>query len=205
MPVDPQTGERLPYPGEAGADPAMGGAPVEPAMAPEGGPGAGDVMAAEGQEAAMRVEQVAAMAPQPEKPYSKKAIETLTKEFNEAVEALGGGALPEIEVNLDSEKGPKWNLPLPAEIFVPLYALGEALKLLPSPELGEKYAYDATTLVNDPALRKMSGQLSKMAKDKELVEVMSQPMGGEPAAEPLPPPQPGALNEEDEMLAAGLE
>ena len=206
MPVDPQTGQALPYPGEPGYDPAMAGPPgAPPAGGPPMPPGPEQVMEAEGQEAGMRVEQIAAMAPQPEKPYSKKAVEKLTKEFNEAVESLGGGALPEIVVNLDSEKGAKWNLPLPPELFVPLYALSEALNMLPAPELSEKYAYDAVSLVDDPALRKMSGQLSKMSKDKKLIEVMSQPMGQEPAGDTLPPPQPGAMGEDDEMLAAGLE
>jgi hypothetical protein len=30
-------------------------------------------------------------------------------------------------------------------------------------------------------------------------------MGQEPAGDTLPPPQPGAMGEDDEMLAAGLE
>lgn len=238
MPVDPKTGQPLPYPGEpgyeeaaaanpeayAGAEagppppggPGAGAPPPMPPMPPEAGmppgpPGPGPegtpegVMGAEGQEAGMRVEQVASMAPQPEKPYSKKAIETLAKEFNETVDALGGGDLPDVEVNLDAEKGAKWNLPLPPEIFVPVFALGEAMKMMPDPELAEKYAFDPLALIDDPSLRKLSGQLSKMSGDKQLIEVMSQPMGGEPEAEELPPPQPGAMTEEDEVLAAGLE
>ena len=220
MPVDPKTGQPLPYPGEPGYEeagpPPMGGPemaggppmPPEAGMppeppAPEGTPEG--VMGAEGQEAGMRVEQVASMAPQPEKPYSKKAIETLAKEFNETVDALGGGDLPDVEVNLDAEKGGKWNLPLPPEIFVPVFALGEAMKMMPDPELAEKYAFDPLALIDDPSLRKLSGQLSKMGGDKQLIEVMSQPMGGGPEAEQLPPPQPGAMTEEDEVLAAGLE
>jgi hypothetical protein len=182
--------------------------PPEPGMPPEAAGPEGTpegVMAAQDQEAGMRVEQVAGMAPQPEKPYSKKAIETLASEFNEAVDALGGGDLPDVEVNLEAEKGAKWNLPLPPEIFVPVFALGEAMKMMPDPELAEKYAFDPLALTDDPALRKLSGQLSKMAGDKQLIEVMSQPMGGEPEAEELPPPQPGAMTEEDEVLAAGLE
>tara|TARA_R100000306_G_C4353027_1_gene131167 strand:- start:496 stop:984 length:489 start_codon:yes stop_codon:yes gene_type:complete len=162
-------------------------------------------MDAEGQEGALRVENVAAMAPQPSKPYSKKAIETLAKEFNEAVDALGGGDLPDVEPNLEAEKGAKWNLPLPPEIFVPVYALNEALKMIPDPEVGEKYGFDPLTLTDDAALRKLSGQLSKMSGDKKLVEVMSQPVGGAEGEEELPPPQPGAMTEEDEILAAGME
>ena len=217
MPVDPRTGQSLPYPGEPGYEEAAaaggpGGAPPmgpegamsPPAPGPEGGalPSADDVMSLEGEEAAMRVEQVAAMAPQPSKPYSKKAIETLAKEFNEAVEALGGGELPDVEPNLDAEKGAKWNQPLPPDIFVPLYALSEALKMIPDPEVGDKYAFDPLQLTDDPALRKLSGQLSKMSGDKNLVESMSAPMGGGEEEEMMPPPEPGAMTEDDEILAA---
>ena len=77
--------------------------PPEPGLPPEAAGPEGTpegVMGAQGQEAAMRVEQVAGMAPQPEKPDCKKAIETLASELNEAVDALGGGYLPDVEVNL---------------------------------------------------------------------------------------------------------
>lgn len=227
MPRDPETGKRLPgkaglYAGEPGAPADAPPAPGGPGgdLPPPGGPGGGppppagpeagatpdQVMEADEEEAGMRVEAVAAMAPEPTKPYSKKAIETLANEFNEAVDALGGGDLPDVEVNLEGEKGNKWSLPLPPEIFVPVYALGEAMKLLPDPEYAEKYAFDPTALTDDPALRKLSGQLSKMGGDKGLIEAMSQPMGG-PAegGEQLPPPQPNALSEEDEQLAAAMQ
>ena len=201
MPVDPQTGESLPYPGEPGAPPA--GAP------PAGGPPAGDVEQMDrmmDDEAAARAEAIASAAPQPKKPFSFQAIKSLIDEFNKAVDALGGGDLPDVAWE-EPEGEKRWDMPLPPEIFVPLVALFEALKMIGDGSMFEKYGLDPEELVDDTALRKAAGQLKRMAKDKDLAEMMQQPIGG-PEGQEMPgeemPPPPGGMEGDDATLAAEM-
>ena len=208
MPIDPQTGEQLPYAGEPGAP--AGAPPMPPggpeAMPPEGAPPPGSPEELEqgmAQEAAARAEAIAAMAPEPEQPYETRTIQTMVDQFNKTVDALGGEALPDVEWTPD---GDKWDAPLPPEIFVPIVALNEALKLIEDGAFFDKYGFDPSTLVSNNDVRKVTASLSKMEKDKKLQEAMSQPIGEVgPAEEAAPPPAPGGMSDEDQMLAEGME
>ena len=237
MPVDPVTGQPLPYPGEPGYEEAMaanpdayaqGGGPPPPggmappmppgapgelgpppgemAPPPGAGPGPEETAAAMDQEAAARVEAMAAAAPVPEKPFAVKAIQTMIGQFNDTIDAMGGEGLPDVEWAAP-EGGAKWENPLPGEIFVPMVALNEALKLVEGGEFYEKYPLDPEEITSYVELRKSTALLKKMEKDKGLSDVMQAPVGGAPEGEEMEeelPPAPGGMTEEDEMLAAGL-
>ena len=199
MPIDPATGQRLPYAGDPGAAP---GAPPMPPGGPEMPPEGAPPMPGGPQDEAMaRVSDIASQAPVPEKPYSVKALNTLQKEFNETLDVLGGGELPPIEVDFGTEK--KWMEPIPPELFVPLVAINEALKMVGEGEFAEKYDFEPLGMVSDVELRKASGQLARMRKDKKLIEAMQAPAEA-PADELGPPPEMGAMSVEDEELASGL-
>jgi len=218
MPIDPATGQRLPYAGEpgapAGAPPTPAGGPGAP---PPGGPGAPppgaeptpeELAALEAENASMRGDIMAEAAPQPEKPYSVKAIDTLIGDFNDTLEALAGTELPDVEWQTPEGAGAKWPNPLPPEIFVPLVALTEALKVVGDGSFYEKHGFEPMELTSDAELRKASASMRKMAKDSDLAEAMQAPMGAAgpgapPESEEMPPP-PGGFEEEDELLAQNL-
>lgn len=157
-------------------------------------------------DASMRAESIAASAPPPSKPYTVRAIQTLVDQFNDTIDALGGEDLPEVEF-MSPEGEKRWEQPLPPAVFVPLVALTESLKLIGTGEYYEKYGFDPVELTDDTALRKASGQLGRMAKDKDLSDMMQQPINGavgeEGSPEEMPPP-PGDFSEEDDMLAAEM-
>ena len=101
MPVDPRTGQQLPYPGEPGYEEAMAANPeayqgeafppggeLPPAgpgaeLSPEqaGAPTPEDITDLEDEQAQLTQDIMTEAAPQPEKPYSVKAIGTLIDEF----------------------------------------------------------------------------------------------------------------------------
>lgn len=138
-----------------------------------------EVMAADQEAAMQRFETIAATAPQPEKPFSVQAIQTLIKQFNETIETLSGGELPDVTWE-PAEKGPKWQQPLPKEIFVPLVALDDAVAMaLGGPQ--PKYKIDPVSILQDAGLRKATAQLVLMQKDKKLIQAIQQPA---PATEP---------------------
>jgi len=232
MPVDPRTGQQLPYPGEPGYEEAMaanpeayqgeafppgGGAAAGPGPGgelPPAGPGAElspeqagaptpeDITDLEDEQAQLTQDIMTEAAPQPEKPYSVKAIGTLIDEFNSTMDSFGAGDLPDITWEA-AEGGDKWDQPLPDEIFMALTVLNEALKVVGDGGFFDKYGMELEQLTSDAELRKATANLKKMGKDKKLVEAMSAPMGGE--EEPLEEtPEPGAFEEDEEMLAANM-
>lgn len=225
MPTDPVTGQQLPYPGEPGYEEALAanpeayaqeGAmppeadampPEEGAMPPEGpGPSPDDVVALEDQEAMMQQEMMGQAAPEPESPFNAKAIGSLIDEFNSTLDAFAGGDIPDVE--WDAPEGEtKWDAPLPPEIYVPLIALNEALKMIGDGEFFDKYGIEPETLTSDAELRKVTANLKKMGKDKKLVEAMQAPIGGEMeegGGTAEMPPAPGTFNEDEQLLAANL-
>jgi len=156
----------------------------------------------------MRGDIMAEAAPQPEKPYSVKAIDTLIGDFNDTLEALAGTELPDVEWQTPEGAGAKWPNPLPPEIFVPLVALTEALKVVGDGSFYEKHGFEPRELTSDAELRKASASMRKMAKDSDLAQAMQAPMGAAgpgapPESEEMPPP-PGGFEEEDELLAQNL-
>lgn len=191
--------------------PPPGPPPAAAAPPPEMGPppGAGTpegVMEADAQEAMARQETIAASAPQPEEPFSVTAIQTLIKQFNDTVEDLGGAELPDVEWTPDTP-GKKWDAPLPPQIFVPIVALRQALDVIGGGAFGEKYDFRPTEITDDTVLRQVTGQISKMGKDKKLVKAMQAPLEGPP--EEAPPergtaPVPSQMTEEDRMLAENM-
>jgi len=208
MPVDPATGAPLPYPGEPGYDPAAAAAPqgmppqgMPPGAPPEGMPPEG--MPPEGG-VPPEIAQIAASAPMPEKPYTVKALETLVKQFNDTMNTLAQGQLPEVDVDFSVVEGNKWDQPLPPQLFVPLVAINEALKMLEGGKYADKYGFDPLEMTSDVEVRKATAQLKRMSKDKKLAEDLMKPdAGGEETAE-ASAPTPGEFAEEDDMLAEGL-
>jgi len=209
MPVDPATGAPLPYPGEPGYDPATAGAmppgaPPPGAMPPEGPPPPG-MPPEQGAPGMVNPElaQIAAQAPMPEKPFAIKALETLVKQFNDTLGKLSGGDLPEVVVDFGDVEGKKWSDPLPPQIFIPLVAINEALRVIEDGKYYDKYGFEPMEITSDVEVRKATAQLKRMAGDKKLADALMAPVeGGEEMAEAGPAP--GEFAEEDEMLAEGL-
>lgn len=166
--------------------------PVPPPMAepmPEGGAPQGDPMA-----------EMEAMAPMPETAYSVQAIKTLVSQFNDTLEALAGGELPDVEWD-PGDAGPKWQEALPLEIFLPLMALDEALTVIAGSEMAKKYELAPTTIKSDGDLRKVSATLRSMEKDKKLAKIMqSQQPATEPGAGGPPPAPQGEMSEDEEAV-----
>jgi hypothetical protein len=204
MPVDPMTGERLPYAGEPGA-PA--GAPPMPPGGPEMPPGAGadpvadDAMRSIEEEQAARMQAVASSAPVPSEAYDVKLINKLVEELNAlASKALGEGAVPEIV--FDAEGDTKWAQPLPGNVFVPLVAVNEM-----ATEMGfDKYTFDPVELGSNAGLRSAAAKIRQMHSDENFIDAVTQaPEEAEPAMEEgdeeLPP---GEFSDEDRELMEAM-
>ena len=215
MPVDPATGQPLPYPGEPGYEEAAaanpdvyaqsGAAPPQEAapMGPEAGaPSPDDIGALEQEEAMMQQEMLAQTAPEPEKPFTVKAIGTLIDEFNSTLDAFAGDDIPDLSWAAPEGES-KWDAPLPPEIYVPLIALNESLKMVEGGEFFDKYGMEPDTITSDPEIRKATANLKKMGKDKKLIEAMQEPIGPAEGA-PGMPPEPGMFDEEEQALAANM-
>ena len=212
MPIDPATGERLPYAGEPGAPagaPPM--PPGGPGMAPPGPPmdpgaaGPEDLAAAEQQEAMAKMEAIAATAPQPKKPYSVKSIQTFAGEVDSAIDALAGTDIPLPEWSPEAG-GDKGDQPLPLEVYAPAVALVEAVRALGDKKF-DKHLFEPTELFSDSELKAASGKVRSMSKDKGLMSALQAPMGGAEEEAPeeggeLPPPD--QMSPEDETLMGAM-
>jgi len=223
MPIDPATGQQLPYQGDpgapAGAPPmppggpgAPMGAPPPPGAAPGGAP-VDDLAAAEQQEAMAKMEAIAATAPVPSKPYSIKAIQTFAGEVDAAIDFLAGVDIPLPAWEPDQamvEKGGKWMEPLPLEVYAPAVALVEAVKMV-SGEAGgkfDKHVFEPTELDSDAALKAASGKARSMTKDKALMKALQAPVegeeGGEAPAEEAELPAAEEMSSEDKELMEAM-
>ena len=210
MPIDPRTGERLP--GEAGLYAEDPGAPAgAPPMPPEGAPpmeGEAEMMPPEGEDPQMQqMMAIAESAPVPSKPYSIKVIDNLVGQFNDTLGKLGGGDIPEVEVDLSGAEKNRWDQQLPPELFLPLVAISEATKVVGEGEFESKYYFDPMELDSDTQLRKATAQLKRMGSDKKFIAAFEEPPGEMEAPEEaeMPPPVTEAMSEEDQTLAAGME
>ena len=231
MPTDPRTGQPLPYPGEPGYEEAMaanpeayaqegmtsdqgmmppdeGMMPPDEGMMPEGdgAPTPDDIAALEQEETGLQQDITSEMAPAPEKPFSVKAIGTLIDEFNSTIDAFAGEEIPDLEWE-STQEGKNWDQPLPPDIFIPLSALDESLKMVGGGEFYDKYGIDLQILTSDPELRKATANLKKMGKDKKLIEAMQEPLSGEEmdmAEQGAMPPEPGLFDEDEQALAASM-
>lgn len=150
-----------------------------------------------------KYEAIAASAPKPKKPYTAVAVNSLIDQFNETIDELGGQDLPNVEVDLAGQD--RWPDPLPAQIFVPMMALFQAVEQVEDGKFAGKYEVMADELVDDTGLRMAAGQLKRMARDAALAKAMQAPVGGAaPApAKRGPPPARGEMSEEDmEMMGS---
>ena len=189
---------------------AGGSAPPPEGMPPEGappeaGPTPEGNMAAMEDERMRQMEAIAQAAPAPEKPYSTKLLSGLSDAINGLVSAID----PNMEQIEFVAEGGKWDQPLPPEIYVPLVLVVTFVS-----NLGEydKYIMDPQEIVNDAAVRKMTGLLGMMKKDKDLIAQMQEPMGEEeeeaPAEGEAPPAgtegEGAEMTEDDEALMAEM-
>lgn len=153
-----------------------------------------------------KYEAIAASAPKPKKPYTAVAVNSLVEQFNDTIDQLGGQDLPNVEVDLGGQD--RWAEPLPAQIFVPMMALFQAVEQVGDGKFAGKYTVTADELVDDPGIRLAAGQLKRMAGDAALAKAMQAPVGGgAPAPAPAkrgPPPTRGEMSEEDKMMMANM-
>ena len=194
MPVDPVTGEQLPYPGDPGYDPNMPMPPGAGQMPPPGGEVTPEMVSEAGQEVGQaQMDQVGAFAPPPTKPYSIKIVKSFASELDKTIDFLAGEDLPLPEWQPNQEmvgKGDKWDAPLPPEVFAPAAALSEAVRMI---DVDGKFAsqnFDATELVDDSTIRSATAKLKLMAKNQELANLLQGPVGmaeGEEGGAPMPP------------------
>ena len=188
MPVDPVTGEEIPYAGEPGAAP---GAPPRPSAGAGAAPmppaGAADqAMQGMEDEQTARMQAVAASAPQPTEAYDVKLIAKLVDELNDlADKALGGDAVPDIEFDAGGES--KLAEPLPGNVFVPLVAVNEMAR-----QLGfDKYTFEPTELNSNAGLR----------KDEDFIAAVTEPQQADADMEqPEETMAPGEFSDEDREL-----
>ena len=151
-----------------------------------------------------KYEAIASSAPKPKKPYTAVAVNSLIDQFNETIDELGGQDLPNVEVDLGGQD--RWPEPLPAQIFVPLAALFQAVEQVDNGKFAGKYTMSMEELVDDTGLRMAAGELKRMARDAALAKAMQAPVGG-PAPAPAkkgPPPAPGAMSEEDMAMMENM-
>ena len=160
MAQEQQMQEMQEMPQEQGMPPADGGATPD------------DVMAAQDQERQAQIEQIAATAPMPDKPYTYKAVDKFADAMNDFV----GKVEPEMQA---AEYNPpegekKLDGQLPPEVYVPFAVIMGFVS-----QLGEyeKYIMNPEDLVSDTALSKASANFGRMKKDKKLMAALQQPVG----------------------------
>lgn len=202
MPIDPVTGESLPYPGEPGGAPQGG----------DMGPSPQEIEQLRAQEADLKMQELSVGAPPPEKPYSIKSIKMFSDQMDKTLDSLAGTdvEIPAWEPDKALvEKGDRWPEPLPPEVFAPAVALVEAIRFVDAEGNYEKYMFEPMELVTDAALKVAAGKLKMMEKDKQLAQDLQSPPGEEVMAEGAePPPMPAGedapLSEDDELLSASM-
>lgn len=191
-----------PEPEEAAQQP-----PMDAEQAPGQAPPADDMD--------MQYQQMAESAPQPEKPFTVKAINTLVKQLNDTLSKLSDEEMPELTFDPGDVKGGKFDSPLPPEVFITLLAVVQLLQMVGGGEFADKYEFDPFTAVTDTDLRKMTAQLKRISKDKKLIEAVKEMTQGEElpgdegpadkagAEEPMAP-APTEMNEDDQELASAM-
>jgi hypothetical protein len=215
MPIDPVTGEQLPYAGEPGAPPDAPpmppGGPGGEMPPPPGGATPEDVMALQEEQSIAQMDALSATAPPPSKPYTVTTVKKFADELDKTIDALAGTDIPIPEWQPDENivDGGKWPEPLPPEIYAPAMALAEAVRMVDAEGNFSEYIFEASGLVSDVELKAAAGKMKLMAKDKELAKLLQAPMEGAPPAEmeaPIPPAgaPPEAMTETDRALMEGM-
>tara|TARA_A100001515_G_scaffold144997_1_gene151220 strand:- start:2675 stop:3247 length:573 start_codon:yes stop_codon:yes gene_type:complete len=136
-------------------------------MPPEGQASPEDVMMAQEEQQRAQIEQIAATAPQPEKPYTYKAIDKFADAMNSFVGSVDE-SMQAAEYN-PPEGEKKLDAPLPAEVYVPFAVIMGFIS-----QLGgyEKYVMNPEDLISDTALAKGAANFKRMGKDKKLMEAL---------------------------------
>ena len=136
-------------------------------MPPEGQATPEDVMGAQEEQQRAQIEQIAATAPQPEKPYTYKAIDKFADAMNDFVGSVDP-SMQAAEYN-PPEGEKKLDAPLPAEVYVPFAVIMGFVS-----QMGgyEKYLMNPEELISDTALAKGAANFKRMGKDKKLMEAL---------------------------------
>ena len=192
----PQEAMAAPPPaGPPGAPPAGAGAPTEQQ--------AFDSME---QERMAQVDAIAATTPQPEKPYTMSLVKKMVDSMNSILSAVSGQDLEQIEFE---GEGSKLEGMLPPEVYVPFVIIMSFVSTL---EGADKYIMNPEELASDAGLRKATGILKMLEKDKEMMEQLKageQPaeegeeeemMEEEMSPEEMEASAPGEFDEEDEEI-----
>lgn len=148
------------------------GMPPEGApMPPEGGATPEQAVDAQMQAQQAQIEQIAATAPMPDKPYTYKAIDKMADEMNAFVGKVDP-AMQAAEYN-PPEGENKLDGPLPPEVYVPFAVIMGFIS-----QMGgfDKYLMNPEELVSDTALAKASANFKRMGKDKKLMEGLTTPV-----------------------------
>tara|TARA_R110000822_G_scaffold27811_5_gene82749 strand:+ start:829 stop:1416 length:588 start_codon:yes stop_codon:yes gene_type:complete len=147
------------------------GMPPEGApMPPEGGATPEQAVDAQMQAQQAQIEQIAATAPMPDKPYTYKAIDKMADAMNDFVGKVDP-AMQAAEYN-PPEGEKKLDGSLPPEVYVPFAVIMGFIS-----QMGgfEKYLMNPEELVSDTALAKASANFKRMGKDKKLMEGLKTP------------------------------
>ena len=156
-------------------------------MPPEGAPPEQGMDEMQAQQAA-QIEQIAATAPQPDKPYTYKAVDKFADAMNAFVAKVDPNLAPNEWNPPEGEK--KLDGPLPAEVYVPFAVIMGFIS-----QVGgyEKFVTNPEDLVSDTALAKAAANFGRMGKDKKLMEALQAPPEGQ------------EMEEEAEMSEAEME
>ena len=139
-------------------------------MPPEGGATPEQAVDAQMQAQQAQIEQIAATAPMPDKPYTYKAIDKMADAMNDFVGKVDP-AMQAAEYN-PPEGEKKLDGSLPPEVYVPFAVIMGFIS-----QMGgfEKYLMNPEELVSDTALAKASANFKRMGKDKKLMEGLKTP------------------------------
>ena len=176
------------------------------------GPSQQEVQQLRQQEAALKMQEMAMGAPEPSKPYTLKTIKMFADQMDKTLDKLAGTDVEIPAWDPDPgmvEKGDRWNMPLPPEVYAPVVALIEAVRFVDEGGNYEKYMFETDQLTDDGALKAAAGKLKMMEKDTQLAQELQNPPGEEAMAEGAePPPMPegeeGEMSPDEELLAENM-
>jgi len=107
------------------------------------------------------------------------------------------------------EKGDRWPMPLPPEVYAPAVALLEAIRFVDEGGSYEKYMFETDGLTDDGSLKAAAGKLKMMEKDKQLAQELQNPPGEEVMAEgeeppPMPEGEEAEMSPDEELLSENM-
>jgi hypothetical protein len=153
--------------------------------------------------------ELAESAPAPTKPFSVKSLKGLLKQFNATLSKISVVEMPPIEVDFSGVEKNKFDQPLPPDLFLPLLAISQLVKMVGGGEFESKYSFDPYEVLTDTDIRKVTAILKMMAKDKKFIEgvkeLQEQPeMPADEGPEEMAS-SPADMGEEDQVLANNME